>query len=861
MSAPIKTTCPYCGVGCGLLAQPDGERWQVRGDPEHPANLGRLCSKGAALADTLGLETRLLHPVVDGRQASWGDAVAATAMRIQSAIDRHGPDSFAFYLSGQLLTEDYYVANKLATGWLGTANDDTNSRLCMSATVAGHRRAFGSDTVPVCYEDLELADLVVLVGSNLAWCHPVLFQRLRAAREKRGVRVVLIDPRRTDCADIADLYIPIEPGGDVALFNGLLAHLDAAGKIDTAYVGAHVSGFAATLAAARADAPPHSEDIARFYDWFAASERTVTVFSQGVNQSSSGVDKVNAIINVHLATGRIGRPGAGPFSVTGQPNAMGGREVGGLANQLAAHMGFDPASINLVRRFWDAPRMAPAEGLKAVDMFRAIDDGRIKAVWIMGTNPAVSLPESDLVRRALARCPTVIVSDCVADTDTLRYAHIRLPALAWGEKSGTVTNSDRTVSRQRPFLPPPGEAKADWRALKMVADALGFGPAFAWTGPAEIFREHAALSLFENDGRRDFALTAQASVDYETLAPAPWGAKRMFADGRFFTADGRARMVPVRHRPPVETPSAAFPYRLNSGRYRDQWHTMTRTGLAPKLCGHRSEPLVDIHPDDAAAAGLGDGALVCVESRLGAMIARVNPTAAQRPGDLFVPMHWSDRFASLGLVGRLIPGHVDPLSGQPESKHVPVRLSPFTPSWRGVLIGDGRPQPSGVDWWTRHQAEGATVTELGGGDRSRLVQALTDAYGEERIELIDPGRGAARYAWLRDGRLVAALFLAPERPEIGTAWVAGLVGRLLAAPSERAAALAGTAPAGQAEDGPIVCACFSVGLAAIRRAVTERRLTTVAEIGAALKAGSGCGSCIPELHRIVAASSALQTAA
>ncbi|MBI5164451.1 MAG: molybdopterin-dependent oxidoreductase, partial [Magnetospirillum sp.] len=409
MAEAIRTTCPYCGTGCGLVVAAKDDGWVVRGDPDHPANYGRLCSKGAALADTLGLETRLLHPLVDGRPATWDDAIAETAGRIRSVIELNGPDSFAFYLSGQLLTEDYYVANKLAKGFLGTANVDTNSRLCMASTVAGHRRAFGADAVPGCYEDLELADLVVLVGSNLAWCHPVLFQRLRQARERRGTRVVVIDPRRTDSCDIADLHLAIRPGSDVALFNGLLAHCHAAGMLDRRFLADHTQGAAETLAAAALDRPDLAErcglaaaDLERFFAWVATTPRTVTVFSQGVNQSSSGTDKVNAILNLHLATGRIGKPGSCPFSVTGQPNAMGGREVGGLANQLAAHMGFAPAEVDRVRRFWSAPNMAAREGLKAVDLFRAVESGRVKAVWIMATNPAVSMPEAGLVRRALA---------------------------------------------------------------------------------------------------------------------------------------------------------------------------------------------------------------------------------------------------------------------------------------------------------------------------------------------------------------------------------------------------------------------------------------------------------------------------
>ena len=461
----IRTTCPYCGVGCGVLATvAENGEVRVSGDPQHPANLGRLCSKGAALAETLDSAGRLLHPVVDGAQVSWETALDCVADGFNRVIAEHGPDAVAFYVSGQLLTEDYYVANKLMKGFIGSANIDTNSRLCMSTAVAAHKRAFGADAVPVCYEDIEIADLVVIVGSNYAWAHPVLYQRLAAAKKSRpDMRVVVVDPRRTATCDIADLHLAIAPGSDAYLFNGLLHHLRREDALDLAYVEAHVEGFAAAFEAARAvnSIPAVAQvcgvaetDIGEFFRLFARTGPCVTIFSQGINQSSSGVDKASAIINAHLATGRIGRPGMGPFSVTGQPNAMGGREVGGLANQLAAHMDFaDPTSIDLVARFWDAPHIAQAPGLKAVDMFRAIADGRIKAVWIMGTNPVVSMPDADRVRAALMGCELVVVSDCVQQTDTTACADILLPAAGWGEKDGAVTNSERRISRQRPFLP------------------------------------------------------------------------------------------------------------------------------------------------------------------------------------------------------------------------------------------------------------------------------------------------------------------------------------------------------------------------------------------------------------------------
>src|SRR5882757_9410559 len=402
-----RTTCPYCGVGCGVLATPDNsDGAAISGDPEHPANFGKLCSKGSALGETLGLEDRLLHPMIrcskgTMERVAWTDALDHVAHRLHHIVARDGPGAVAFYLSGQLLTEDYYVANKLMKGFLGSANVDTNSRLCMASSVAGHRRAFGADTVPGCYEDLDEADLLVLVGSNAAWCHPVLFQRMLANKQKRGTRIVVIDPRRTDTAGDADLFLGLKPGTDTALFSGLLAHLADNGALDREYIAQHTSGFDEALARAKSIAGSvgatalatglAQADVAAFFAMFRRTPRVVTLYSQGVNQSAQGTDKVNAIINCHLATGRIGKPGASPFSLTGQPNAMGGREVGGLANQLAAHMAFTPPDIDRVRRFWKAPRIATHEGLKAVQMFEAIERGEIKALWVMGTNPAVSL--------------------------------------------------------------------------------------------------------------------------------------------------------------------------------------------------------------------------------------------------------------------------------------------------------------------------------------------------------------------------------------------------------------------------------------------------------------------------------------
>ncbi|MGD7325033.1 molybdopterin-dependent oxidoreductase, partial [Ralstonia pseudosolanacearum] len=501
------------------------------------------------------------------RRVAWDAALDAVAQGFRRIVDEHGPDAVALYVSGQLLTEDYYLANKLMKGFIGSANIDTNSRLCMSSAVAGHKRAFGEDLVPVCYDDLEAADLIVLVGSNTAWCHPILFQRIVRVKEARPeVKVVVVDPRHTATCELADLHLPIRPGTDVRLFNGLLSFLARRGAVDRDFVDLHTSGLDDALRIADADADDVAEvaracklkldDLLTFYGWFADTPRTITAFSQGVNQSSAGTDKVNSIINCHLLTGRIGHAGMGPFSITGQPNAMGGREVGGLANMLAAHLElYEPRHRELVQTFWNAPRMADKVGLKAVDLFSAIEAGRVKAVWIMGTNPVVSLPDADQVRRALAKCELVVASDIVEATDTTLLADIVLPALGWGEKNGTVTNSERRISRQRAFLPAPGEARADWDIIADVARRMGYD-GFDFKGPHDVFDEHARLSAFANGPqgvRRAFHLGGLTGLDadaYDGMAPVQWpvtlggaGEARLFSDGRFAHADGRARFV------------------------------------------------------------------------------------------------------------------------------------------------------------------------------------------------------------------------------------------------------------------------------------------------------------------------------
>ena len=877
-----RTTCPYCGVGCGVLARVthDGVV-SVAGDPQHPANFGRLCSKGVALADTLDPATRLLHPEVNGVRASWDTALDTVADGIRDAIRKYGPDSVAFYVSGQLLTEDYYVANKLMKGFIGSANIDTNSRLCMASAVAGHKRAFGSDTVPGCYEDLERAKLVLLVGSNAAWCHPVLYQRLAQAREKHPeLRVVLIDPRRTASADLADLHLPLAPGTDGVLFNGLLVYLHDHDETHAQFVANHTEGADAALVAARASSPDvasvaeqcglSAAQVQEFFDLFARTERVVTLFSQGVNQTSSGTDKVNAIINCHLLTGRIGRPGMGPFSLTGQPNAMGGREVGGLANQLAAHFDLEsPAHRAQVQDFWKSPVIATQAGLKAVDLFHAVEQGKIKVLWIMATNPAVSMPDAQQVRRALEQCELVIVSDCVRHTDTTRYAHVLLPAAAWGEKEGTVTNSERRISRQRVFTKPLGEAQPDWWMVAEVAWRLGHGAAFDYPNAAAIFREHAALSALANDGTRDFDLSGLADVsdaDYAQLTPVQWpvtrakpkGTTRLFGDGVFFTPSRRARFLAITPRPPAHPTDAQYPLALNTGRVRDHWHTLTRTGLTARLSAHTIEPCLEIHPQDAASVGVTDGALARVASPWGRSTARVRVTDTQRRGSVFVPMHWNDQFGSSGCIDAVVNPATDPISGEPEFKHTPVRIEPLQPKWYGFLLSRRQLVPGAATYWVAARGMNLWRYELAGDelpqDWASAARAVLCAQDDkvEWIEYFDKAARRYRAARLAKGKLESCIFIGPNPelpPRDGLAGLFAL--ETLDAPT-RARLLTGLPPKGSRDMGRQICACFGVGETAIIEAI-QSGCVTATDIGVRLKVGTNCGSCVPELRRLAAA--------
>ncbi len=849
----IRTTCPYCGVGCGVLAtQKDDGSVTIAGDPDHPANFGKLCSKGLALGETLRDDHRLLYPQINGTRASWDEATQLVAQKFSEAIAEHGPDSVAFYVSGQLLTEDYYVANKLMKGFIGSANIDTNSRLCMASAVAGHKRAFGADVVPCSYSDLEEADLVILTGSNFAWCHPVLFQRLLAAREKHGTKIVVIDPRRTVTAESADLHLAITPQSDVALFNGLFKYLYSRGETDCAFIASHTQGLAQSLMTAHswtiarvAEACGISElQVEEFYQLFAATPKTVTAFSMGVNQSTSGTDKINAIINCHLLTGRIGKVGAGPFSITGQPNAMGGREVGGLANMLAAHMDIENADHrNAVQDFWQSPSIAERPGLKAVDLFQAVHDGRIKALWIMATNPAVSMPNSNFIAEALSACPFVVVSDVTTKTETVKFAHVLLPAQGWGEKDGTVTNTERRISRQRQFMKPEGEARADWRIVSDVAKAMGFA-GFAYVSPSEIFSEHVNLTTVANDGTRKLDLALWQGQDFETLSSQQWGGEQPFADGKFQTPNGKANFVSTPYHA-----TARDGLTLNTGRIRDQWHTMTRTGLVPKLFGHRAEPHVEISLFDAKRLGITAASIVEIHNANGRGFARALISDVVQAGQIFQPMHWSSSFANNALSNCTMSDARDPISGQPALKSAQVKIKPYEAAWYGFGVAVDRCN-SKVDYFAARPLLDGQAFEC----VDRVLPEnwnifISELFGQAEIASSVQGVNAAQFrcVGLKDGGLSFA-FIASDKPvAVARDWLQSQLGKIVN-PLE---ILAGRPLQAGEDKGPILCACMNVGRNQISRFIDKNRGITLQKVCDATSAGTGCGSCRIEVQRMI----------
>jgi anaerobic selenocysteine-containing dehydrogenase len=692
-----RTLCPYCGVGCGLLVHvDDGRVTRVKGDPEHPANFGDVCAKAVHLPPALRTDDRLLFPQVHARRDAerarvpWELALRFTADRFRDIIAAHGPDAVAFYASGQLLTEEYYVASKLAKGFVGTNNFDTNSRLCMASAAAGYTRSLGADGPPASYADIDLADVFFLIGTNTADCHPITFKRIRKRKlaAPDDVFVIVADPRWTETADIADLHLPLRPGSDIALLNAMLHVIWREDLLDRSFIGARTHGWEDLHRVIQRYPPERAEavtglsreSIVAVAERFGRSKAALTFWSMGINQSHVGTDKNAAIINLHLATGQIGRPGAGPFSLTGQPNAMGGRETGGLAHLLPGYRPVaDPAARAVVERHWGvAPgRIASRPGLSALEMFEALARGELRAIWILCTNPAASLPDLDLVEKALRQADLVVVQDAYHPTDTTRFADVLLPAAQWPEKDGVMTNSERRLTYLPQLVAPPGEALPDAVILTRFAQEMGWKEAFPYTSAAEIFDEFAALTrgtACDYSGASHGRLIAEGPLQWPLPAPDHPGTPRLYTDGRFPTGDGRARFIAVEHDEIAEPVESSFPLVLTTGRVRDHWHTLTRTGKSPALLARTREPMLEVNPRDARRAGLRDGDFAEITSRRGKAVAQCRVTETIREGTCFLPFHWGRSHGFWKSANNLTLSARDPISRQPELKACAVRL-------------------------------------------------------------------------------------------------------------------------------------------------------------------------------------------
>ncbi|MCR9610390.1 molybdopterin-dependent oxidoreductase [Vibrio alginolyticus] len=853
-----KTTCPYCGVGCGIEISNN----KIIGDALHPANSGSLCVKGVALAESLKMPSRLLYPKLREKEVSWQSVTDLIAQEIHQAKAEFGPDSVAMYVSGQLLTEDYYVANKLMKGYVGSANIDTNSRLCMSSAVAAHVRAFGEDVVPVNYDDIDNTELLVICGANTAWTHPVLFRRIQQARENTpNLKLVVIDPRETVTAQQADLHLPIKNDGDVSLFNGLIKFLIEQQCIDSKYINSYTDGFD-TLVEEVSDLRYNvtnltssigisEEKLATFFQWFAQSPTAITLFCQGVNQAENGVDKGNAIINAHLASGKIAKSGCGPFSITGQPNAMGGREVGGLANQLAVHRGFDGESIQQVQAFWESPEIATKPGLKAVELFEAVERGEIKVLWIMATNPVVSLPDNQMVKRALEACPFVIVSDITAESDVAKYADVLLPAAGWGEKQGMVTNSERRMSRQRQFQTPPGEVKPDWWAISQVGQALcaleKTQNGFAFASERALFREYAAMTGMNADSPLRLDLSQHANLteqEYEEWVPTQWGGERPFADGIYSHPDGKARFVVTSELP--QRLERTKGWWLNTGRQRDQWHTMTRTGHIAHLAASELEPTVYMNTLSATQNRLKAGQLTKLfqpTSNTG-IYAKVAIDEGLGFQDLFMSMHWAGRYGGESSVNAIVNSVKDPISGQPAFKSSYVEVQDAAVKTYGMFIGTQF--DSGKFLYSAFQAESNLGIWRFAHDKRPKKQSFCRTEKSRRITIdIALGWLAVDYDLVGDVRIIRSVLVVSSEP-IQTDYTnfTGLIGK----PMELSQLLTITQSQSSAK---LVCSCFRVTDKQIHDAMEKQDCTSLTQLQNKLKCGTNCGSCVSQIKQMV----------
>ena len=898
-----RATCPYCGTGCGVLIESrQGRIIQVKGDPQHPANFGRLCTKGSTLhltaADHVSRQARLLTPMARATRGaeptplSWDTALEQAADRFARIIREHGPQAVGFYGSGQLLTEDYYVLNKLVKGLIGTNNLDTNSRLCMSSAVAGYKATLGADAPPACYDDFQHAQTLFIVGANTAWAHPILFRRIEDARKANpAMKLIVADPRRTETADMADLFLPIRPGTDVALFHGMLNVLISEGLTDPDYIARHTQGFEALATLVQDWTPQQAaatcgiplDDLVQAARWMGSHTPSLSLYCQGLNQSSRGTDKNAALINLHLATGQIGKPGAGPFSLTGQPNAMGGREVGGMANLLSAHRDLaNPAHREEVAALWGVDEVPAQPGLTAVEMFEAAARGEIKALWIACTNPAQSLPDQATVRRALARAEFVVVQEAFVTTATCAHADLLLPATTWGEKDGTVTNSERRISRVRPAAGPSGEARHDWfiftdfgrRLEARLPDRTaryraGTRTLFPYTSPESVWNEHR-----ESTRGRDLDITGLSYALLDSAGPQQWpmpqgaaqGTARLYTDGVFPTANGRARFAAMPYEPVAEAQDAAYPFSLNTGRLRDQWHGMSRTGTLAQLYNHVEEPVVSMHAHDMQRRQISHGDIVKLSNKRGTLTIKVQRSDEVKPAELFIPMHWGSQFMHGLGVNALMPPAFDKTSKQPELKHTAVKIEKLSLPWQMTvmrncndlrLLADIRALLPAFDYATvglYGRGSGMLILRAAHGTAPdpKLIAQLDHLLGmvedAPMLRLDDVKRGISKRILVEQGQ-VSAVRLIGET--LAADWLKQVMleGQFTDELCKWALAPLAAPPTGQKSRGKIVCNCLDVSENEIIE--TCQQGADLLTLQAKLKCGTSCGSCVPELKRLV----------
>lgn len=870
----------------------------VKGDPQHPANFGRLCTKGSTLHLSAKLDNRLLYPEIrtnrdlPRKRATWDESLNLVVEKFATLIETHGPDSVAFYISGQLLTEDYYVFNKLAKGLIGTNNIDTNSRLCMSSAVAGYKLTLGADAPPACYEDIDHTDCLFIAGSNTAFAHPIIYRRIEDAKEKNpNLKIVVVDPRQTDTAKAADLHLAILPGTDVALFNGMLHVMLWEGMLDNAYIDAYTNGFAELKETVREYTPKMVADICGIKEadiitaakWFGKGP-TLSMYCQGLNQSVNGSDKNAALINLHLATGQIGKLGAGPFSLTGQPNAMGGREVGGMANLLSAHRDLaNPEHRAEVASLWGIESVPDVPGKSAVDMFKAVKDGSIKAIWIACTNPAQSMPDLNEVLEALENAELVVVQDAFDNTETCQYADVLLPASTWGEKEGSVTNSERRITRVNPAVIPPAEARHDWAIVVDFAQRLEQRLAkntklFPYATTEQIFDEHR-----ETTRGRDLDITGLSYTLLNEQGPQQWpfktgdvtGKARLYADGVFQKPDGKAQFLNATYKGTADKTDARYPLHLLTGRLRDQWHGMSRTGNVAQLFNHAEEPVIHMSADDMMRRSIKNGDIVRVSNKRGSLVLPAQTSDEVKPSQTFIPMHWGSQYMHGLGVNALMPSAYDKVSKQPELKHTAIKLEKLELPWRMTVMRtihnlEVLQKLKGFLSHFEYASCGLFGRETENHCGMLILRAAhTEAPDEQVIQDIDALLGMTGDApllnYLDAKRGISKRILVETNLEnkaevtgvrlvgetLAAAWLKDVMGTGEFSPELRRWALAplSAPPAGQRSRGKIVCNCLDVA---------ENEIIDNIQLGAdlltlqnKLKCGTQCGSCVPELKQLV----------